>query len=131
MDKYTFCNFADEIYTSPNQGYPPVIQPLPTERYSLRDTRSLHWSSNNYPFLPFVPAKIEYSGPILGRLSYSFKTLPICNVNSQFVLDTTVMSKWQRLERALWGLAEALRNPKHYYQIYPNPLTYGYTRSHP
>jgi len=97
----------------------------------------LQWSSNRYPFLGFVPVTPEFSGPLLGRLAYDFRTLPIAQADGLFFLDPVLRERWLRLEVGLYSTAWRLydlipgRGPfTSYFAFYPRPSEFGFTRMH-
>jgi hypothetical protein len=126
---YTFAASNNEIYTSPNSQYPPTSIPVLTEYITLSQVRSVQWCENFQPYLTFVPAELDFSGPILGRLSYSYPTLPIVPVNDKWALKHSVMISWHRLERALYGVSQALCRDD-YLCIYRYPGSYKYLEMH-
>jgi len=127
-------------FLTPNaQDPPPTVPDITTIDSELQphETLSLQWSSNRYPFLGFVPVTPEFSGPLLGRLAYDFRTLPIAQADGLFFLDPVLRECWLRLEVGLYSTAWRLydlipgRGPfTSYFAFYPHPSEFGFTRMH-
>jgi hypothetical protein len=130
MPTYVFCSDSGEIYSSPNRIVPPDVVPSPNDRISLRDTRSLQWSRQEYPFLAWAPANVKFTGPILGRLACTYKSVRLCSVGPGWRLNPEIEVKWARLERALAGLVGNLEEPHRQWKSYAWPYSFKYREDH-
>jgi hypothetical protein len=127
---YVFYSESGEIYSSPNRRFPPPEIPPETERISLLQTRSIQWSREEYPFLAWAPVNVKYTGPIMGRLACTFRSVPLCFRRDGWRIDPIVETKWARLERALVGLVEFFMEPNPRWKFYAKPSSFRYRQHH-
>src|SRR4051812_38951825 len=111
---------------------PPYIDPF-TRSLRLRDTQVLQWALRAFPFLPFVPSKIEFIGPLFGRLAYKYQTVPLEGMDGRWTLATELKAQWERLEDALYVTCARLmfdmprRQETNFYSF---PSDFGYRGFH-
>jgi hypothetical protein len=138
-DRHVFA-YGDHIFVSPNSPDAPVIDNLTAfvidEDTAPRCVRSLRYSNNAYPFLGYIPTSLRYSGPLLQRLSYSNRTLPIVRERSFWRLSPTVVTQWSQLETALQSIIKTLLKASRVllpldFQWFKQPSAFGYQQAFP
>jgi hypothetical protein len=133
---FTFACVQNMYLASPNCAVPPrSIQELSHGQQKLCiEPIDTHWASNSYPFLPYAPVTPDFSGPLLGRLAYQRKSLPIEQKETGWCLSLELQGKWTRLENGLRSAALSLLTYRHTirteFSTYPFPREFGYTRAH-
>jgi hypothetical protein len=138
----SYPNITKYVYIDPEGSYisslsmypPPATMPQPIHWPRIRDTQSLQWGFVKYPFLGFIPKTPVYEGPLLDRLAYNYRTIPIEKVQTEggqgWHLSPDLQGRWHRLE---CGLCTATCHLLSYwtslnYRFYPMPSIFGYGR---
>lgn len=117
------------VYTTNSNSLPNIL-PHPISRDWLpADTEALHLAVDAYPHIAFIPVSPRYEGPLFGRL----KDVYIVSQENVWRLDSDLILKWERLERALLSLSHILLNghiSTLEFSPFPYPSTFGYKRSY-
>jgi len=127
------------VITSPNAG--PLSTFPAHHNFSCDDpepewTFRPNWALNEFPQLPFVPCSTRWDHPLLQRLRYDYKSLPIERVGICYRLSAAVREKWRDLEYSFLIVAQELLSqaPGGLFPLesryFPFPHTYGYLRDH-
>jgi hypothetical protein len=132
--KYVYVDHDGNYISSLSMDPPPNSMPPIIRWPRIRDTQSLLWQSPKYPFLGFVPKSPNYDGPLLDRLAYNYRTIPIEMVQigdvQLWCLSQDLQQRWLNLER---GLCLATHHLLSYwssidYEFYPTPSVFGYCK---
>jgi hypothetical protein len=115
----------------------PAMAPSPDTTVMSGDfLRSPTYLSNRNPFLMFLPTVYPWYGPIFKRLSYTFASLPIVQLDSNlWGLQPCIMEEWTALEHNLRTVRRAMMvyNPQFktpHYNSYGPPYRFGYQKGY-
>jgi hypothetical protein len=100
-----------------------------------QELRQLHWASNKYIQLGFIPSTVWWDNPILQRFSFSFLSFPLECDGVRFRLSTNICEKWLNFEYALQLMINTLFQAVNVIfpldiEDYPLLTDFGYPRLH-
>jgi len=102
----------NSIFTSLSPDAHPWTAPANmSDTITMNDLRRPQWHANAYPFLPFAPSHMDYTGLLFERLAYNARTLPIERTHDgRYHLQPQLRERWFCLEKMLTLVVDTLTN---------------------
>ena len=124
----------DIVYSSPNSTKLPPIPQFTSDLHitSPADVMTLHWTSNQFHQIAFIPVTPRFDGPLFNRLHDGFLIEPI---STKWQLATATQESWCLLEQNLHAMSSTLISSHLFgfpldFSYFPLPTSYGYQRQH-